>query len=926
MNPAPPPAYTEEAARLEVDLARAALETADREAARIHFHNAVARLAAGDRPETSHVLVAATLELSNLNFILGKGFGETIPFLQAALKAAEHLGDLRSKAMIKLHLGRHYYFSNQRSAAIPFFQQGKTEVEALGDEDIQAGAAEFIGLYYHLQGMFTEAIAYFEAAVERFETTQGPLVPNPSAPMWLGYCAAYLGQFHRAIGTLDYYRRMLLERGDRALAATTRAVLGIVLLELKKNKEAAIHLSGAISEGEKTGNDLALYFSRGGMAYYHFAEGRLEEASRYITHAIVEGTAAGLVRQYATPIFLEMGFELYKAGKPIFSETEMQREVMRIMREPNIHLKGVLLRLMAEQRLFLGAEPETVEKDLNASADYLKQSGTPVQLAKTRFILMRIHLKRDDPAEARRQARKAWKELAGYGEAFFPDDLRHLLTEEPAREPTPEVKEEFLLRFIDIISELMPGPAPDRLFTRLVQATNRYFGAERGALFWFSDTPKQTPALRAACNLTETEIFSNAFRSNLALVFDAWREGRSILVRRGDRSDDPYREKAILCLPFQIEGKPRGVLYHDNAYVTDCFSFLDPAQLNRLVHTLGSYIEHAWDLSRGFEKLRPPMAVPSTVTGRVEIVGESSRIKAVLTQVDQVAPTDSTVLILGETGVGKELVARRIHQQSRRCDMPLIVVDPTAIPEGLVESELFGHEKGAFTGADRQKKGLLELAHQGTLFIDEVGEIPKSIQVKLLRALQEKTIQRLGGTKPLFSDFRLIAATNRDLAGQVAAGRFREDLYYRLNVIPITAPPLRERQEDIVLLTACFLRRHSLRHNRPTMELTPEVQQRLCAYPWPGNVRELENVIERGVLLSTGDRLELDLPAGNTRPAAEPFADMPTLDEMQRRYIHHVLEKTGGKIAGPDGAAKILGMKRTSLYNRMKRLNVRGSR
>ncbi|MFZ5564600.1 MAG: sigma 54-interacting transcriptional regulator [Thermodesulfobacteriota bacterium] len=924
MNPAPPFAYSEEAARLEVDLARTALEKADREAARTHFHNAVARLAAGDRSETSGVLVAATLELSSLNFILGKGFGETIPFLQAALKAADHLGDLRSRAMIKLHLGRHYYFSNQRSKAIPFFQQGKAEVEALGDEDIREGAAEFVGLYYHLQGMFTEAIAYFEAAVERFETTRGLLVPNPSAPMWLGYCAAYLGQFHRAIGTLDYYRRMLLERGDRALAATTRAVLGIVLLELKKNKEAVIHLSGAISEGEKTGNDLALYFARGGMAYYHFTEGRLEEANRYITHAITEGTAAGLVRQYATPIFLEMGFELYKAGKPIFSETEMQREVMRIMREPNIHLKGVLLRLMAEQRLFLGAEPEAVEKDLEASEEYLKRSGTPVQLAKTRFILMRICLKRDDPAGARRQARQAWKELAGYGDIFFPDDLRHLLAEDAAPEPAPEAKEEFLLRFIDIISELMPGPAPDRMLARLVQATNRYFGAERGALFWFSDSPKKPPVLRAACNLTETEVFSNGFRSNLALVFDAWRQDRPILVGRSDRPDFPYREKAILCLPFQTEGRPRGVLYHDNAYVTDCFNFLDQAQLNRLMHTLGSYIEHACGPSRGMEKAPPPAAVSSIATGSAEIVGESSQIRTVLNQVSQVAPTDSTVLILGETGVGKELVARRIHEQSRRCDMPLIVVDPTAIPEGLVESELFGYEKGAFTGADRQKKGLLELAHQGTLFIDEVGEIPKSIQVKLLRALQEKTIQRLGGTKPIFTDFRLIAATNRDLAGEVAAGRFREDLYYRLNVIPIVVPPLRERRQDIVLLAACFLRRHSLRHNRPGMVLTPEVQDRLRAYRWPGNVRELENMIERGVLLSAGENLELDLPAGPARSGADPFADLPTIDELQRRYIQHVLEKTGGKIAGVNGAAKILGMKRTSLYNRMKRLDMRG--
>lgn len=916
--------YSEEAARLEVDLARCALEKADRRTARDHFYNVVRRLSADPgHSEKSSILVMATVELSRLNFILGKGFMETIPFLQAGLKAAEHLGDRRSKALIKLHLGRHYYFSNQREKAIPAFEEGKAEVEALGDEDILAQAAEFIGLYYHIQGLFRQAVAYFETAVESFETTRGIAVTNPSAPMWLGYCAAYLGQFHRAIGTLDYYRRMLIERGDLALAASTRAVLGIVLLELKKYKEAVIHLSGAIVEAENSHNALALYFARGGMACYHFAEGRIEESQKYISLALREGAAVGLVRQYASPIFLELGFELFRAGLRIYSDKEIQYEIIRITQEPNIHLKAILLRLLSEQRLAQGIATASIKKDLELSKAYLKQSGTPVQLAKTRFALIRVYLKEENPAEARQQARKAWKDLAGYGDTFFPDDLRHLLPADAVVRAGDDDSKDFLVRFVDIIQELMPGTAPERMLTRLVQATNRYFGAERGAIFWFPESrTKGAPTMRAACHLTESEAFSNAFRSNLALVFEVFRESRPKMIQKREKDHLPYREKAILCLPFRVSGTTRGVLYHDNAYVTDCFNFLDEAQLNQLVHTFSSYVEHAGSLTRDIAKLTQEQTIGPEPSATVEIVGESDPVKEMLARIDQVAATDSSVLILGETGVGKELVARRIHQLSHRRHMPLVIVDPTTIAEGLVESELFGHEKGAFTGADHRKKGRLELSHQGTLFIDEVGEIPKSIQVKLLRALQEKTTMRVGGTTPIFTDFRLIAATNRDLAGEVAAGRFREDLYYRLNVIPIVVPPLRQRKHDINRLACHFLRRFAGRYHRPGLTLSPEDEARLSAYEWPGNVRELENIMERSVLLSTGHRLALSLPSDGRRGSADPFGDMPTLDEVQRRYIRHVLNQTGGKIAGEDGAARILGMKRTSLYNRMKRLNI----
>ena len=374
-----------------------------------------------------------------------------------------------------------------------------------------------------------------------------------------------------------------------------------------------------------------------------------------------------------------------------------------------------------------------------------------------------------------------------------------------------------------------------------------------------------------------------------------------------------------------MEGRIRGVLYHDNAYVNDCFDRFAPFHLARMARSLSRYIEHVIQFTRKMEARTSIRLTRMGELGDREMVGGSPALRTVLDQADRIAATDSSVLVLGETGVGKELLARRIHARSLRREHPMVVVDPTAIPETLVESELFGHEKGAFTGADRQKAGRLELAHNGTLFIDEVGEIPMSIQVKLLRALQEKTMIRVGGTKTLTTNFRLIAATNRNLAAEVEAGRFREDLYYRLNVIPIVLPPLRDRGDDVLVLAQTFIDRFRGKYNRPVLQITRETETLLTTYDWPGNVRELENIIERSVLLSSGPTLALSLPATrkNVSGGDHPFEDLPSMEEMQRRYIAFVLRKTNGKIAGDNGAAALLGMKRTSLYNRMNKLGMR---
>ena len=305
-----------------------------------------------------------------------------------------------------------------------------------------------------------------------------------------------------------------------------------------------------------------------------------------------------------------------------------------------------------------------------------------------------------------------------------------------------------------------------------------------------------------------------------------------------------------------------------------------------------------------------------------EIVGESATLKRILKQAETVAPTDATVLILGETGTGKELIARAIHNLSPRGERTFVKLNCAAIPSGLLESELFGHEKGAFTGAISQKIGRLELAHQGTLFLDEVGDIPLELQPKLLRALQEKEFERLGSTRTIPVDVRLVAATNRELARMVKDRQFRSDLYYRLKVFPIMVPPLRDRPEDIPVLVQYFTQKHAQRMNKRIEAIPPEAMKALTRWSWPGNVRELENFIERAVILSSGPVLRIPLAELAITGEAES-ANSTTLRTAERDYIIRVLRETKGVIGGPQGAAARLGLKRTTLNFKMKRLGIR---
>ena len=309
-----------------------------------------------------------------------------------------------------------------------------------------------------------------------------------------------------------------------------------------------------------------------------------------------------------------------------------------------------------------------------------------------------------------------------------------------------------------------------------------------------------------------------------------------------------------------------------------------------------------------------------------ELVGQGATIKEVLKSIETVAPTDANVLILGETGTGKELVARAIHDFSPMKGRTLVKVNCAALPSELIESELFGHEKGAFTGALSRKIGRFELANGGTIFLDEIGDLPLQLQPKLLRVLQEGEFERVGGTNTIKVDVRVIAATNRDLADEVREGNFRSDLYYRLNVFPIEIPPLRKRESDIPLLVDFFLAKYAKKLDKHFDGVSQGTMQRLKKYPWPGNVRELQNVVERATIIATGPKVSIETSL-DLSPNIQAQASTPsTLEEVERAHIHRVLEDTRWVISGEKGAATVLGLHPSTLQSRMQKLGIKRPR
>ncbi len=874
--------------------------------------------------KTDAIFVKACLQLCYLCYFFGRHLSLLPLALKRAIQAADRLGDKRSKALLNFHLGFYNFTFGRTSEALQNLETGRLIFEELGDEDMLIQSAGFMGLSYFIQGLNKAALEMFEKTEMYFDAHAGFLY----SPIFMAYCAAYIGHFDRAIGCIDYFWHMARKMGCDSISASYRATLGELLLATNKFDVGKVHLIRALELSYASKNEFAAHLAESGLTFYYYRNNNFAKAAEYFDRVYSRMVKSKVTILSMTPWLIQMVYDAEKHGFDPPPGFRCNQLVEKLMHERNIHLKGVALRLKAKELPDTGGPRDVATKLLKESESCLRAASDPIQLAKTQLDIARLMVNDGNLSEARSLAMKARLSLSGKWEFIFPDDLRFLLEKGNEGVNIIHFGSGFIEDFIDKLGELPYHHNINRSISNILSFTNRAFRAERGVILWLDAKRKKTLIPKAFKNMSASDLDSESFRSNMVAIIQCQSQNQPILINNKSKKNISKQSVPLsaICLPICINGVCQGVLYHDNTYLENYFELLTKKNLALVSAHLERYFVRCFEFNSAIEKTKKNVAREATSTqksGDNELVAKCQLMIDLLGQADKVAVTESTVLITGETGVGKELLAKRIHTMSSRASAPFITVDSTTIPDNLVESELFGHEKGAFTGADRQKIGRLELADKGTLFIDEIGELPKATQAKLLRVLQEKTFIRVGGTMPISSDFRLVVATNRNLEEEVRKNNFREDLYFRLNTVPLFLPPLRKRGKDIIELARYFLKQFSIKYQRDYLSISHEEEKRLCLYAWPGNIRELEHVIERSVILSKGDQLEINIITDPNRTFIDETKELITLDELQRRYILHVLKKTGGKIYGKGGAAELLGINRGTLYSRMRKLGIK---
>jgi len=501
--------------------------------------------------------------------------------------------------------------------------------------------------------------------------------------------------------------------------------------------------------------------------------------------------------------------------------------------------------------------------------------------------------------------------------------------------------EALLVELSATVIDLAPGGVEQRI-TLALEAAARFLDADRSTFVELRDDATRLFCVAEWCAEGMPRIPVGDITEDFRWIIGQLASGRIVRLPDLPRSlplevSEEERRlvhgsgiRASLMVPVRVGGRLFGALTF--GYFRHASDW--PERVVRRVQLLGEIFANAFARERAFAEIRrlhERLEAENVVLreelaglqGFEELVGTSPRWRRVLEQIQQVAGTDASVLLLGETGTGKDVVAHAIHTRSRRKNRPFVRVNCAALPSSLIESEFFGHEKGAFTGALARRLGRFELADGGTIFLDEIGDLAPELQVKLLRVLQQGEFERLGSVRTMKVDVRVIAATNRDLAGAMAEGRFRADLFYRLNVFPITLPALRERVEDIPLLTWYFVDRRQAKLGKQIRFISETTMRRLVGHPWPGNVRELENVVERALIVSPGDTLLVDAAPLHAGRAMTAERSGETLDDVERAHIRRVLEASDGRVTGKGNAAERLGINPSTLRSRMKKLGIK---
>lgn len=850
--------------------------------------------------------------------------GRILSILRSALDRAEKWDFVDLQALLKMHMAKNEWLRSKYGKALRYFEEGWALAKKINDPGLLRAATTFSTFFLFWQGRFSEAIRMYEKSVpdiEKYPSGGFPLM----AVVTVGYCYACAGQVTQALGMLDALRAQCLEKGDLYNAANIVGNIGNVLMDIGRTDDSLEYITTSIKEARQTHNDWVCMSEQVPLAYAYYLKGDLKNSYKCLQN-FMEQRNKVQATVYLYPYLLEIGLAVHLGEYPSIEGLSIERDIQGMLGGKNVFFRGVAYRYQAALKKISGVDSEAVTRDLQSSIKWLKESGHEIELAKSRLELARELLAAGERDQAKELVLQASKVLSPLNDSLVPDDLRALIKDRPAGD-------DLLKEILKLGQEVVAIQDNRDLVQHIISTVNRVTGAERGAIFLLknNNNPPEL-VLRASKNLTMDELGRERFTSSMQMIKEVALEGKGkLLGKNRDKEKSEGREviSSRICVPMILHDKTVGVLYHDNRLLSSAFQESDL----ELLSYFAALAAFALDNASAYEEIKRLNRKLSEETRYYkeehlqslhfeDIIGESRAIRRVLRQVDQVAGMDTTVLITGETGVGKELVARAIHRHSERRNKPFIRVHCSALPESLIPSELFGHEKGAFTGASKQRIGRFELADGGTLFLDEIGDISPDLQVRLLRVLQTKEFERVGGGETLRSDFRLVAATNRNLEKAVRKQLFRADLYYRLAVFPIYVPPLRERKEDIPLLAYYFLKVYSKKRGLKFSRITDGAMERLVRYDWPGNVRELENVIERGAILSTGSVFRS--PELGAKPVENELEEENvTHKENERRHIISVLQKTGWKVRGKGGAAELLELPPSTLNFRMKKLGIR---
>ena len=746
------------------------------------------------------------------------------------------------------------------------------------------------------------------------------------AALTAGVCYVHIGQVTQGIGTIDAIRASFIKADDPHYVAFADNGFGIAMLNTHRLDNAIRYFKDSLENSERSDNYIARYTALIGTAFAYYLKEDINQSVTYLRQFLKCRKEFESFVHLASYI-LKIAWAMKEGNYPKVKGLSFDKEYQRILHGGNVLSKGVALRFKAMLQVHEGLSKDDTLASLKESLATLKESGHRIEYAMTQLDLARFYLLAfENKEEAQKMAIEASKILVPVDESLIPDDLKSLIQDMRTHQNPFE-------GLLELSQKMVTTRNEKELVQKIISTANRFTGAERGAIFLLEGDGDRSGGLylRASKNITEAQTLQPDFSESMKLAREVARSGKGrILETSADKNEMVRPSRTIrsrICVPMILRNQVKGVLYNDNRLLNSVFKKSDLKVLSyfatQAILALDNAMayEHIERLNRRLKDEKLFYEEQHMQQGGSGIIlGESAAIKYLVSQLHQVAKSDTTVLILGETGVGKDLVAQTIHRLSHRSNGPYISVQCSALPESLMSSELFGHEKGAYTGAIKKRVGRFELADKGTLFLDEIGTLPMETQIRLLRVIQSKNFERIGGGEAVKSDFRLVTATNVDLEQEVKEGRFRADLFYRINVFPVRVPPLRERIEDIPLLADHFLEKYAEKKEKPFkfFKINSEDMHRLMSYEWKGNVRELENIIERGVILSTGSRFELpELMFPQDEYAIRK--DGISLVENERRHILWALQKTGWKVHGPKGAARILDINPSTLVSRIKK-------